>query len=58
MYSTLPFTGTSMPDKTLCLTFDDGPGETNGESKGPRTLELAQYLHAEGIAATFFVLGF
>jgi peptidoglycan/xylan/chitin deacetylase (PgdA/CDA1 family) len=41
--------GADLPPKTLCLTYDDGPG--------PDTLELGRYLSAEGIAATFFVVG-
>ncbi len=41
--------GASMPNKTVALTFDDGPG--------PRTVELAEYLHARNIQATFFVVG-
>lgn len=57
MYSSTPFTGASLPAKTLCLTFDDGPGKTEGEGQGPHTLELAQYLKAQRIAATFFVVG-
>jgi peptidoglycan/xylan/chitin deacetylase (PgdA/CDA1 family) len=41
--------GIDLPPRTLCLTYDDGPGE--------HTEELGRYLHAEGIAATFFVVG-
>lgn len=41
--------GTDMPDKTLSLTFDDGPG--------PRTAELAEFLAAEGVHGTFFING-
>lgn len=41
--------GDALPDKTLHLTFDDGPG--------PRTQELAEYLREQGIRATFFVNG-
>lgn len=41
--------GSDMAAKTLSLTFDDGPG--------PRTKELADYLGAEGIQATFFING-
>jgi peptidoglycan/xylan/chitin deacetylase (PgdA/CDA1 family) len=46
-----------LPEKTLCLTFDDGPGETEGNGPGPKTLELAQYLAEENVFATFFVVG-
>ena len=47
--STINFVGTSLPPKTLALTFDDGPGD--------RTTELAIYLGAQGIPAVFFVNG-
>jgi len=43
--------------KTLFLTFDDGPGVTNGNGAGPKTQKIAEYLHAENIPATFFVTG-
>lgn len=42
-------TGAGMPDKTLALTFDDGPSEV--------TSELSAYLAKEGIVATFFING-
>ncbi|HLJ10299.1 MAG TPA: polysaccharide deacetylase family protein [Planctomycetaceae bacterium] len=38
-----------LPEKTLCLTYDDGPG--------PQTVELAQYLFEQGISAAFFTVG-
>lgn len=41
--------GSDMPDKTISLTFDDGPG--------PRTAELAEFLAAEGVHGTFFING-
>lgn len=41
--------GSDLPPKTLCLTYDDGPGA--------ETLELGRYLADEGIRATFFVVG-
>ncbi len=41
--------GNDLPAKTLCLTYDDGPG--------PQTEELGEYLNREGISATFFVVG-
>lgn len=41
--------GSELPDKTVSLTFDDGPGR--------RTIELADYLAAEGIEGTFFING-
>jgi peptidoglycan/xylan/chitin deacetylase (PgdA/CDA1 family) len=57
MYQNEDIKGQSLPDKTLCLTFDDGPGDTDGAGAGPRTLEVAQYLHSQHIQATFFVVG-
>lgn len=41
--------GNELPDKTLSLTFDDGPG--------PRTAELADYLATQGVKAAFFING-
>jgi peptidoglycan/xylan/chitin deacetylase (PgdA/CDA1 family) len=41
--------GETLSNGTLVLTFDQGPAE--------RTWELSDYLHQEGIAATFFVNG-
>jgi peptidoglycan/xylan/chitin deacetylase (PgdA/CDA1 family) len=49
--------GTDLPVKTLCLTYDDGPGETAGAAAGARTSALAEYLQSENIEATFFVIG-
>lgn len=49
--------GASLPEGTLSLTFDDGPGATAGPGIGPRTVELAQYLRDQGIRATFFMAG-
>lgn len=46
---TVDLHGTSLPMKTLSLTFDDGPGA--------RTAELSTYLKAQGIASSFFVNG-
>jgi len=42
-------TGSELPDKTIALTFDDGPG--------PRTAELADWLASHGIKAAFFING-
>jgi peptidoglycan/xylan/chitin deacetylase (PgdA/CDA1 family) len=49
----------AFPDRTLCLTFDDGPAEatTAVAEPGPHSLELAQYLQSEGVQATFFMVG-
>lgn len=41
--------GTCLPAGTLCLTYDDGPGDD--------TAELGDFLSKQGIAATFFVVG-
>lgn len=38
-----------IPPKTLCLTYDDGPG--------PDTAEISRFLGENGIRATFFVVG-
>ena len=38
-----------LPEKTLALTFDDGPTQ--------HTEELAAYLHQAGAPSTFFVIG-
>ncbi len=43
------FNGQSLPDKTLALTFDDGPAA--------RTAELSTYLKEQGIQAAFFING-
>lgn len=49
--------GDRLPRGTLCLTYDDGPGESPGDGPGPHTAALGRFLHDEGIAATFFVVG-
>jgi peptidoglycan/xylan/chitin deacetylase (PgdA/CDA1 family) len=49
--------GNRLPAGTVCLTYDDGPGETHGDGPGPRTRDLGQYLQEQGIPATFFVIG-
>ena len=49
MFSIEPITGADLPDGTLVLTYDDGPG--------PNTLAVAEYLSEMGIEATFFVVG-
>jgi peptidoglycan/xylan/chitin deacetylase (PgdA/CDA1 family) len=41
--------GNDLPDHTLSLTFDDGPG--------PRTVELADFLAENNIKGTFFMNG-
>ena len=41
--------GDRLLPKTLCLTYDDGPG--------PQTLDLGRALHRLGVRATFFAVG-
>jgi peptidoglycan/xylan/chitin deacetylase (PgdA/CDA1 family) len=50
-------TGSSFPDLTLCLTFDDGPRETSDSAQGPSTLDVACYLRNQVIRGTFFMTG-
>lgn len=57
MFDVTPIRARNIPEKTLCLTFDDGPGETIGNGPGPKTLELARYLHREKIVCCFFMTG-
>ncbi|MFL5802529.1 MAG: polysaccharide deacetylase family protein [Roseiflexaceae bacterium] len=57
MFFDLDIKADRLPPKTVCLTYDDGPGETNGPGPGPRTRALGCYLFEQGIPATFFVLG-
>jgi peptidoglycan/xylan/chitin deacetylase (PgdA/CDA1 family) len=47
----------SLADGVLCLTFDDGPGETDAPGPGPRTTALAELLADSGVPATFFMCG-
>ena len=49
--------GDSLPERTVCLTYDDGPGETPRGGPGPSTTELGRFLFDQGIRATFFVVG-
>ena len=49
----------NFPDKTICLTYDDGPGERGWQppAPGPHSLELARYLASQGVQVTFFMVG-
>ncbi|RYE18066.1 MAG: polysaccharide deacetylase family protein, partial [Sphingobacteriaceae bacterium] len=49
MYHSKALNGSGIPAKTLCLTFDDGPGQ--------HTLPIARFLFEHQIRATFFVVG-
>lgn len=49
MFRTEPIIGAELPDGSLVLTYDDGPG--------PNSLPVAEYLSGMGIEATFFVVG-
>ena len=44
-----PYKGSSLPDGEIVLTYDDGPTEY--------TKKIGDYLHSEGIQATFFIQG-
>src|SRR3954447_25608273 len=57
MFFDLDIKADRLPPKTICLTYDDGPGETPGPGPGPRTRALGRYLCEQGIQATFFMLG-
>lgn len=57
MFFSSAIRGDDLPAKTVCLTFDDGPGETDGPGPGPRTLDVAEFLHNQQIEATFFMIG-
>ncbi|RYE29106.1 MAG: hypothetical protein EOP42_15145 [Sphingobacteriaceae bacterium] len=49
LYYSKALNGSDLPAKTLCLTFDDGPGQ--------HTLSIARFLFEHHIRATFFVVG-
>jgi peptidoglycan/xylan/chitin deacetylase (PgdA/CDA1 family) len=57
MFSSNQLRSRDLPDRTLCLTFDDGPLEIKGNESGPKSLRLAKYLQEENIRATFFQVG-
>jgi peptidoglycan-N-acetylglucosamine deacetylase len=49
----------TFPANTLCLTFDDGPGDCGypATAPGSHSLQLAEYLASEQVRATFFMVG-
>src|SRR5947209_1035812 len=49
MFFDLDIKGDRLAPKTVCLTYDDGPG--------PHTRALGRYLFEQGIGATFFAVG-
>ena len=57
MFTNDQYKGNWLPPKTICLTFDDGPGHTEGDGPGPKTLKLAEYLRDQTICGTFFSVG-
>src|SRR5262249_23713763 len=57
MFLDADINGSALPFGTICLTYDDGPGETAGCGPGPRTSELGAYLAEWRVPATFFVVG-
>jgi chitooligosaccharide deacetylase len=57
MYQRTLLSGRSLAPHELCLTYDDGPGESSPDGPGPHTLHLAELLSDHGVPATFFVVG-
>lgn len=49
MFALQNITDIDLPNKTLCLTYDDGPG--------PGSAEIGRFLAERGVRATFFVVG-
>lgn len=49
LYATIPEEFVPMEDRTIYLTFDDGPSEN--------TIRILDILKEEGVKATFFVIG-
>lgn len=49
MFSIHPLRGDELPTKTLCLTFEDGPGQ--------ETVELGRCLARHHVSGTFFAMG-
>lgn len=59
MFHNNDIVGDRLPAGTLCFTYDDGPGQADPshDGPGPRTAELGEYLHSQGVPATFFAVG-
>lgn len=58
MFFEFEIVGDRLPRGVFCLTFDDGPGRTEGvDGPGPRTAELGARLRSLGAPATFFAVG-
>lgn len=57
MFELEPIIGSSLAEGVLALTFDDGPGLTDGDGPGPKTERLATFLSDAAIPATFFMCG-
>jgi chitooligosaccharide deacetylase len=57
MFLDFDINGSALPYRTVCLTYDDGPGETAGNGPGPRTRQIGAYLAERRVPATFFVVG-
>jgi peptidoglycan/xylan/chitin deacetylase (PgdA/CDA1 family) len=59
MFFDVDIVGDRLPPGTLCFTYDDGPGRSEGDEDGPgpRTAELGAFLHSRGVSATFFAVG-
>lgn len=50
--------GSSLPDRTLAVTVDDGPNDDGGAvGSGANTRALAEYFAGEGVPVTFFFVG-
>src|SRR5438876_10741626 len=53
MYKDALMSGSALPPGTVCVPFDDAPGETTGPGPGPRTLEPGECPKTEGARGAF-----